>query len=374
MQKRKVLIVISSLKFGGAEKQTIELINRLDTSKFQVFLCCLKKEEHLKDQLKREQLSSLLFLNKRRRIDLNVLAGLKSLVKKTEPEILLCVDPYPAFYAHMLRFFFGSKFRLIQVLHATIMLNVYNDMIVHFLYKRLINRCNNIVFVCKNQMDYWVRNYSINKNLSTYIYNGIDIDRFNYKMSSHEKIRMQESFGIMPSDTVIGICAALRKEKKHEDLIEAGRILIEKGHPIKILIIGDGPEKNNIQKHIKHHNMTGNVFITGFKKDVRPYIYLSDIITVTSIAVETFSMALLEAMAMGKAIVASDIGGASEQILNSENGFLFPPGDINALAESLEAIITKNLFEEMGKKSLLLVKKKYTVERMVKEYQGILLQ
>jgi len=164
----------------------------------------------------------------------------------------------------------------------------------------------------------------------------------------------------------------LRPEKRHVDLIDAGKILIEKGLPIKILIVGDGPERENIKKHIKQLGTEKNVTITGFQHDVRPYVAISDIVTLASVT-ETFSMAILEAMALGKAIVAPDIGGLSEQVIHGKNGFVFPPGDVKALAERLFTMITQNLIEPMGKKSRSLVCDKFTLNRMVDGYENLLL-
>lgn len=372
MPRRKVFFIISSLRFGGAEKQTIELINHLDSKKFEIFLCYIKNEDDLKNDLNLDQLSGLYCLDKKKRFDFNVLAKLKKIMKQIRPEIVVCVNPYPAFYVHLLRIFFQINFRIIQVMHSTIMPDRYNDLIVRVLYRRLINRCDDVVFVCKNQMNYWIKKYGIRNSLCQYIYNGVDTDYFNYHPSFEEKNQIRENFDIRQTEIIICICAALRPGKKHVDLIDAGKMLIEKGLPIKILIVGDGSEKKNTERHINQVGMEGNVIMLGFQHDVRPYVAISDIVTLTSVA-ETFSVAILEAMALGKAIVISDIGGASEQVIAGENGLLFPPGDVNALVACLERIIARDLFLRMGEKSRILVEQNFSVEKMVKSYKNLLL-
>jgi glycosyltransferase involved in cell wall biosynthesis len=155
------------------------------------------------------------------------------------------------------------------------------------------------------------------------------------------------------------------------DLVDAAKMLIEKGHSIKLLLVGDGVERKKIEEHAKHCNMVNNLIITGFQQDVRPYILASDIVIMPSVA-ETFSIAILEAMALGKPIVSSNIGGASEQVIDGENGYLFPAGNINALAAKIEIIIEKNLFQSMGKKSRSLVVAKFTSQQMVANYKKLL--
>lgn len=371
MPRGKVFFIISSLRFGGAEKQTIELINHLDTNKFEIFLCYIKNEDDLKNDLNMDQLSGLFCLDKKKRFEINVLLKLKKIIKQIQPETVVCVNLYPAFYIHLSHIIFRTNFRIIQVAHSTMMSNLYTDIIVRVLYKRLLNRSEQVVFVCKNQMNYWIKKYGIKKNLCQYIYNGVNTDYFNFFPSLKEKNQIRERLNIRKPDIVICICAALRSEKRHVDLIDAGKILIGKGLPIKILIVGDGPERENIKKHIKQLGMEKNVTITGFQHDVRPYVAISDIVTLASV-VETFSMAILEAMAIGKAIVAPDIGGASEQVIHGVNGFIFPAGDTQALAKHLSVIITENLFIEMGKKSRDMVCEFFTLEKMVEGYQDVL--
>jgi len=165
MPRRKIFFIISSLRFGGAEKQTIELINHLDSKKFEIFLCYIKNEDNLKNDLNLDQLSGLFCLEKEKRFEIRVMVKLKNIIKQIRPETVVCVNLYPAFYIHLSRIIFRINFRIIQVAHSTIMRNLYNDIIVRVLYKRLLNRSEQVVFVCKNQMNYWIKKYGIKKNL-----------------------------------------------------------------------------------------------------------------------------------------------------------------------------------------------------------------
>ena len=103
---------------------------------------------------------------------------------------------------------------------------------------------------------------------------------------------------------------------------------------------------------------------------MRPSTAGSDLFVIASSS-ETFSIAILEAMALGKAIVSSNIGGASEQIVDGLNGFLYPPGDVDALAKCLEKIIITKSGSAMGKRSFELVRKQFTVEHMVEQYETL---
>jgi glycosyltransferase involved in cell wall biosynthesis len=191
-------------------------------------------------------------------------------------------------------------------------------------------------------------------------------------MTAGEKSAKRSLLGVGPRDIVITICAALRTEKRHADLIDATKILIDKGYPVKVLIVGDGIEKDNIREHVSRTGMSENVIMLGYQPDVRPFIEIADIVALCS-ASETFSIALLESMSFEKPIVSSDIGGASEQVIDGVNGFIFPPGDRNALASKIEAIIEGNLFETMGRNSRQMVCDKFNMQTMVGRYQQLFL-
>lgn len=368
MSAKKILFLMNSLNIGGAEKQTIQVINHLDPILFKIFVCYIKDEDRLMSELNRDQLAGLYCLDKKMKFDFGVLGKLKEFIQKQKPEIIVCVDLYPSLYAHILRIFYGMKFRLVTIVHCTIMPDLYNKLITTIIYAQLLKRSDAVAFVCKNQMIYWIDKYGIDKNICQYIYNGVNTEYFQDLFSPEEKMRLRESWGIAQSDTVICICAAMRKEKRHQDLIDACIQLNKRDLKIKLLFVGDGIERGAIEAYCKQKNMMDKVMITGFQRDVRPLLAISDVVVLCSTA-ETFSVAILEAMSMGKAIIASDIGGASEQIIQGQNGFLFPAGNVMVLAEKLELMLQKGLVKKMGEASRAMVCEQFSEKAMIRGYQ-----
>jgi glycosyltransferase involved in cell wall biosynthesis len=368
---KQVLFLISSLGPGGAERQTIDLINRLDRNRFTVSLAYFVRDETLKPLLKEDRLAGLHCLDKRMRFDLGALIRLKAIVQNTKPDIVVCVNLYPAIYAHLLRLSGRHNCKLAVVMHSTIMRNRYIDVLVKLLYRFLLNRSDSVIFVCCNQMKYWQTKYKIKEEICHYIYNGVDTEKFICQMEKRERVNFRNSLGIKENETVVSICATLLPAKRHVDLIDAGELLRKQGFQLKILIVGDGPERNIIQRHIKAKQMDDIVILAGFQPDVRLFVNIADVFTLCS-STETFSIAVLEAMAMGKPVVAPATGGISEQVLNGKNGLLFPTGNIKELAKSLAAIISSGSGKSMGEISRTLVKEKFAVEKMVAEYECIL--
>ena len=162
---------------------------------------------------------------------------------------------------------------------------------------------------------------------------------------------------------MVGICSGLRPEKAHGDLLAALARLRARGVPAQALLIGDGPERPAIERGIARLGLEDHVRITGLMADVRPFVSACDVMTLVSHS-ETFSLAALESMCLGKPLVMSDLGGAGEQVIHGSTGLLFAPGDIEALAAHLEALTCLSLRRRLGEAAARRVRQLFTVQRM----------
>jgi glycosyltransferase involved in cell wall biosynthesis len=176
--------------------------------------------------------------------------------------------------------------------------------------------------------------------------------------------------GFAPRDYVIGLCSSLRPEKAHGDLLEALGQLRLQGVAAKALFIGDGPERTTIENAARDLGLIEHMVITGFQEDVRPFIGCCDVMTLVSHAIETFSLAALESMALAKPLVMSDIGGASEQVLHGQTGLLFEPGDIAALTGHLRTLESESVRARMGAAAQRRVRQLFTVKTMTDGFTG----
>jgi glycosyltransferase involved in cell wall biosynthesis len=368
METMKIAFVMIRLGFGGAEVQSIDLINNLVQSGWNIKLYCLNSETELLDMI--DKRIEVKILKKNSFLDITVIKSMIKNMKEYNPDFIVSVNTYAMLYGFIVNKFLKNKAKHFIIQHTTI-LHTRKDKIHNLLYKKLMNRIDKVIFVCGNQRKYWVEKYGIKEKLTKVIYNGIDFDRFkNFKSNKEE---MRKSLGLSTNDVVIGVNAVFRPEKKHEDVIDALEKLIKAGHNVKLLFIGDGARREYLEDYIKEKDLCGEVIITGFTKDVRPYLDIVDIAVISSVAVETFSISILESMAMGKPIIASNIGGASEQVQIGGNGFLYPAGIVNELVVSIEKIIKDNLYEKMGRKSMHRVENEFNRQNMISEYAGLFL-
>jgi glycosyltransferase involved in cell wall biosynthesis len=205
------------------------------------------------------------------------------------------------------------------------------------------------------------------------IYNGVDTEEFSETVSPEERGRLRSALGFSETDFVVGITALLRPEKNHVQLVDAVAALRKMGIPVRALMIGDGATRPTIEARARALDVEGDIVITGLKEDVRPYVAACDAMALCSDAVETFSLAALEAMALGRPVIHSDIGGAAEMIRPGENGFLFPVGDTEALIDRLRRLLDRADRERMGRKAREMVEARFSERGMVDRYERMLL-
>jgi glycosyltransferase involved in cell wall biosynthesis len=358
-----VLFIVNSLETGGAEKQVVSLLNHLDTDRFRLHLAYLKRNEKLLPELRRERLAALLCCDVSHRLDTAAIRRLRELIAAAGIDAIVCTNPYSTLYGALaLRGSGGTRPKLATVFHTTLPRSL-KERAQMLLYRRLFNRSDLLIYVCETQRTHW-RGQGIRPAADDVIYNGIDTAHYTDRRSSAELHAFRRSLGCAESDYLIGLCSVFRPEKAHGDLLEAISRLRARGLPAKALLIGDGPQRAAIERTIAQLGLAEHVIITGLKEDVRPFIAACDVMTLVSRSVEAFSLATLESMSLGKPMVMSDVGGASELVVHGEHGFIFRPADIEGLATHLRNLSYRPLRERLGRAAALRVRERFTVQAM----------
>ena len=364
-----LLFIVNSLELGGAEKQVVTLLNHLETRRFRLHLAYLKPNARLLPQLDTSKLDALMCCDVARSIDRRAVRQLGALVRARQIDAIVCTNTYSMLYGYLARQAVrGRKPKLATVFHTTL-LRTCREKAQMLLYQRLFRRSDLLLYVCENQRDYW-RDRGLRAAADAVVHNGIDVGHFSDRQTPEQKVALRTALGFAPEDYVIGLCSSLRPEKAHGDLLQAIARLRSQGVAAKALLIGDGPERHAIESTAQELGLREHLVITGLRQDVRPFIGCCDVMTLVSHAIETFSLAALESMALGKALVMSDIGGASEQVLHGQTGLLFEPGDLTALAEHLKTLQAEPLRARMGAAAQRRVRLLFTVEAMTTGFTG----
>jgi glycosyltransferase involved in cell wall biosynthesis len=368
-----LLFIVNSLGIGGAEKQVISLANQLDPARFRLAMIYLKQDDALLAQIDLQQLDGgLLHADVCRRIDVAALRRIAALVRENAIDLIVCVNTFSLLYGHLARMIAGSRCRIVELFHSTLLGSLREKLQMGF-YRPFIARTDMLVYVCANQQRYW-RARLLRARQDTVIHNGIDVDYFRDRDTPADKKLGRARYGFAADDYVIGLCAAMRPEKAHADLLAALVRLRMAGQRVKALFIGDGLRRDAIERQIAALDLERQVTITGYLADVRPAIALCDAMAIVSHSVETFSIAALEAMAMGKPMIMSDIGGANEQVRPGENGYLFPAGDIGRLADAIHRLGEPGQARRFGLRARERVVEAYSLPVMVEAYARLFMQ
>jgi glycosyltransferase involved in cell wall biosynthesis len=205
------------------------------------------------------------------------------------------------------------------------------------------------------------------------IYNGVDTEEFSDKWNPQERWMLRSALGFRDTDYVIGILALLRPEKNHVQMVEAIAMLRKMRIPARALMIGDGEMRAAIEARARELNVESDVVITGLQREVRPYIAVCDAVALCS-HTEAFSLAAIEAMALGRPVVHTDVGGAAEMIVPGRNGFLFPVDDTKAFVDKLVILADRAVSRRMGQEARATVEARFSEKAMVDRYEQTLLE
>jgi glycosyltransferase involved in cell wall biosynthesis len=233
--------------------------------------------------------------------------------------------------------------------------------------------CDQVICVCRAQDRHWQANYPFLHGRTTVIYNGVDTEWFDPEKVPGMRGWLRKEHRIPEDAFVACAIAAFRPEKGHRYLIQAFKQVVSAYPNAYLLLAGDGPLREEMETTAKETGLSEKVLFLGVIHDVRPLLAASDISIIASTAVETFSMAMLESLAMGVPMVMTDIGGAREAIYPGNTGVLVQAGDTQALANGILELAKDTARREMmGTHARRFVCDAFTRERMIRETAQVL--
>jgi len=363
-----ILLLTSRLGMGGAERHTITLANLL-AHDFRVVMAYLKHEEDMIGQVDREALVELRCLHARKRIDMQSIRSLLTLCESHGARTIVCANAFALMYAQIARCVSPTPIAVVEIFHTTKLRSTKEQLELVF-YRPFFWAAHHVVFVCEAQRRYWRRRGLWGRTTHT-IYNGVDLAHFDPAHFVLQVPQTRAGLGFDAMDRVVAICAVLRPEKAHADLLRAVARRRLEGQRWKVLFIGDGPLREPLEREVMRLGLAGDVRITGFQSDVRPWLAACNVVALPSSS-ESFSIAALEAMAMGKPMIISDVGGAREQVEHGKSGMLFPAGDVSALARCLDQCWDVSCSRRMGAAARARVERDFSLRAMIDHYVALM--
>jgi glycosyltransferase involved in cell wall biosynthesis len=217
-----------------------------------------------------------------------------------------------------------------------------------------------IVAVCDAVRDVEIEKTGASPDKVVTVHNGIDADA--YALLGERPVDLRGELGILPSARLIGWVGRLHPQKGLEVLLRAMACLCEHERDIHLLLVGEGELRQELERRVKALGLAGVVTLAGLREDVPDLLGMVDVFVFPSFW-EGFPNAVLEAMAAGRPVVATAVGGTPELVVDGETGFLVPTGDARALVHAIKVLLDDpGLGRQMGKAGHERVERSFTVE------------
>jgi glycosyltransferase involved in cell wall biosynthesis len=358
----RTLFIHTSMPVGGAETLTVNLIRRLDRARFAPELCCLKEPGPLGEMLAAEiPVHHSLLANK---YDLRIWPRLTKLLRKRQVDAVITVGAGDKMFWGRLAARRVGVPVVLSALHST----GWPDGIGR-LNRLLTPITDGFIAVAAAHGQFLVDEERLPAGKVFVIPNGVDTDRF---AAVPDAAAVRRELGIGPTDPVVTIVAALRPEKNHELFLEmASRVLCELP-AARFLIIGDGPRRESLEQHARELGIHRSVHFLGSRKDVPRLLSASDVFALTSHN-EANPVSILEAMSMGRPVVATDVGSIREAVSEGKTGHLVLPGNADQLATHVLMLARDPLrAQNMGAAAREKVVSRWSLDVMVHGYERLI--
>jgi glycosyltransferase involved in cell wall biosynthesis len=368
MRKINVLHIYQNSKIGGVQQQFLSLLKAYDRDVFNPIFCCLGPEEEISKEIERIDIETVA-LNRVRyhRFSPGIVRDLYRLMKQKNIHIVRTHRYRANLYGRLAALLSGVPVKIIS-LHD----NYRKDLRLErrIVNKILLKATDKIVAVSESIRKDIIKYDGIDSSKILVIPNGIDTERFNPEGNFAD---IRKGFSIKESDIVLGFVGRVVPAKGLEYLIDALPFLKKEFKNIKLLITGEGSTMERLKKKAKENNVHDSIIFTGKRRDIPDILSCTDIFVMPSVA-EGLPNALLEAMAMGKPIVATEVGGIPEVIKNRHSGFLVPPRNPEALATAIKDLISnEQLAAKMGQAARHIVLDNFSIWSIAQKWQTLYL-
>jgi glycosyltransferase involved in cell wall biosynthesis len=361
----KILFVIGQLGYGGAEHQLVYLARNLDREKYNVLVCSLSDNLPLKGKLDAESIETVV-IPQVMKPDISRPIKLLKLVKSFQPDL---IHSY-LFVANTWARVVGATTKVPVVL--TERSAKPRDKFSHSLINKALKPFGDIMIANSNAgAEGVIKNNLFNPDNIYVIQNGLPFERFSRAPNSAKREILQSQLGINNEDKVIGIIASFEPEKNHEYLFESYKLIKKDLPKTKILCIGDGSRRDFLFGHTKQLGISDAVIFAGRRDDIPDCLSLMDVLVLPS-KWEGCPNVILEAMAAKVPVVATDVGGVSEVLLDGVTGLLVPLDNPQILAQKIISILTDpDKAAQFGREGRKRVGEHFSIEMMISKTEEI---
>jgi glycosyltransferase involved in cell wall biosynthesis len=337
VQRIKVLHVINTLGMGGAEELIFNICKHINKERFLIEVVVLESQMYpIGDELIALGIKTHLLNCKHSYLDIRKLFKLLKVIKQFQPNIIHSHLFDSNLYARIAGIIARVPILIIHE-HNTFhekekffRLPVYADQLLSkYTYK--------IITISEAVQDFTQKQERIESDKFIIIKNCIDTSKFNIPDWQNQSALVRKELGIRKDEMMMICVAGFREQKGHNYLIDAINLLKYKN--AKLILVGDGPLRKDIEKKVGNYDLESRVHFLGMRRDIPNLLNAADLFVLPSLW-EGQGLVIIEAMASGLPVVATKVGGIPEYITENE-GYLVEPGNVDSLVKGIEHAIER---------------------------------
>ena len=375
MKRFKVVLLVTSLSYGGAQTQVVGLAQRLQSRGWEVLVVSMLEPEALVAELSQAGVRVVSLGMRRGRPGPGGWWRLVRLLRAERPDVL---------HSHMVHANLLARAaqplarvqRLICTAHNVIEGGRWRELA----YRFSDPMCDLTTNVSRAAAERYVRVGAVPAHRMRYVPNGVDEQLFRPDVARREQARRELGLGQRFVWLAVGRCEAAKDlptllrafaalRRGHEATLRAATL-----HGATLLIVGDGPERPALERLAGELELGRDVRFLGLRRDIPALMNAADAYAMSS-AWEGLPMVLLEALASGLAVVATDVGGNREVVQPEVDGLLVPPGDPAALADAMSELMARSPIDRalLGSRGRALVQRDYALSHVTQLWESLFL-
>lgn len=357
----KILHVVENMNLGGLETVLLNLIATQLRHGQSVQVVCLFEEGVLAPKL-RELNVPLSALHKRGGLDFRAICRLRKAIRGFGPDVIHTHNAVCNYYTVLAAMFLG--YRIVNTRHG--MGGDASRSRGNLLYRLSLPFTRRSIFVCDKARSKFSEMLGIPQAKSLVIYNGIDTARFDCSAAPGNTQELRAAY---PHNVIVGTVGRLNALKDQATLLKSFALVREKIPYALLVLVGDGELRNALTDMASQQRIQDSVIFLGSRADVHHLLCQMDVYVMTSLT-EGFSIALLEACAARRAIVATNVGGNPEIIRHEISGLLVAPGEAESIAQAIIRLLqSPELAQRYAANAYEWVQQHGTLENMYQNYQ-----
>ncbi len=355
--------ITHDLAIGGLQQVVVNICRSIDRDKFDISVLCLRELGAFVPEVEALGIKVHFLPQPEKGTDYFSFLKVAKILRQEKIQVIHTHNTQPFVDGTLGALLSGRRITIVHTDHARDFPDKRRYMFAewlmsHFAYK--------VVGVSEHTSRNLIKYEKISPSKVITIPNGIDGSRFEIEIDKHKK---RKELGIRDSGPVIGLGVRLAEQKGITYLLQAMPRIIRACPDITLVVVGEGELKASFQHEASELGIENHVLFPGPRLDIPELLKLFDLYVLPSLW-EGMPMVLLEALAAGCPVVATDVGGVSRVIEHEKNGLLVAPRDPEALAAAVIKLLSdENLREKFIKNGLAKFRQQFSAEIMTRKYE-----